>query len=339
MRSITSPGTSEVAGAAVHFGGPDRPARLLRDLLRRRIDAVPSGGEIVWATYYFRDRDLAAALIEAADRGVRVILQVEGAPRRKGANDAVLDMFAGDRLRGGLHIHAPILKRVHPHLHSKIYCFSHPSPMVLVGSFNPSGDDPEDPDVIAEIGDQDRGHNVLVELTDPALVAPIRRHAARLHLPFARLRNGRKIEGGGISAWFLPRLRPTIVERTIPGARQVRGCISHLKPGLLTRRLVEAARQGSDVRLLVHDTSRRVPEAALSALRAAGSDVRRFIDPEGLPLHAKFLIVDDVAWFGSYNFNPRSRWLNREILLASTDPQINRALADRFEDIWTSLAR
>ena len=48
------------------------------------------GGAIDWATYYFRDRDLAAALIAASDRGVAVTLHVEGQPRRNGANAAVL---------------------------------------------------------------------------------------------------------------------------------------------------------------------------------------------------------------------------------------------------------
>ena len=59
-----------------------------------------------------------------------------------------------------------------PHLHEKLYCFSHPRPVALIGSFNPSGDDPEEqPEIIDEIGDQDLGHNVLVAIYDPALVS------------------------------------------------------------------------------------------------------------------------------------------------------------------------
>lgn len=119
---------SEAAPPRLHFGGPDRPPRCLRTLLRERVDAVPGGGEIVWATYYFRDRDLAAALIEASDRGVRVTLHVEGHPRRKDVNAEVIGMLRRHGLKGGLHVHSPsleLLSSLHPHLHSKIYIFSH----------------------------------------------------------------------------------------------------------------------------------------------------------------------------------------------------------------------
>ena len=54
-------------------------------------------------------------------------------------------------------------------LHEKLYYFSHPVPSALVGTFNPSGNMPEDPAVIRKIGDQDRGHNVLVEILEPVL--------------------------------------------------------------------------------------------------------------------------------------------------------------------------
>ena len=35
----------------VHFGGPDRPPRALRDLLHARVEAVPAEGTIDWMTY------------------------------------------------------------------------------------------------------------------------------------------------------------------------------------------------------------------------------------------------------------------------------------------------
>jgi phosphatidylserine/phosphatidylglycerophosphate/cardiolipin synthase-like enzyme len=101
----------------------------------------------------------------------------------------------------------------------------------------------------------------------------------------------------------------------------------------LTKALIAAAAQGASVRLMVHDTGRRVPDDVISQLRAAGIDVHRFIHPEALPMHAKFLLVDDAAWFGSFNFNPRSRWLNREILLSSRHPAVLAALEERFEQI------
>ena len=317
----------------VHFGGPDKPPRVLRDLLRARIDAVPPGGTIAWATYYFRDRDLAAALIAASERGVAITLQIEGSPRRAGANDAVLAMLRAHGRRGGLHVHAATLRALHGHLHSKIYYFSGPAPSVLVGSFNPSGDVPEDADVIAEIGDQDRGHNLLVEFRDAGLASALRDHVAAMHLPFVRLRNTRPLTASDAEAWFYPRLDVSVVERSLAKASAIDGCISHLKKGALVDSLARAVRGGARVRLLVHDTSRRVPEATVEALRDSGVEIRRFVHPEGLPLHAKFLLADGKAWFGSFNYNPRSRWLNREILLASRHPAIVGALAQRFDEI------
>jgi len=322
---------SDLAGPVVHFGGPDKPPRLLRNLLHQRIEAVPEGGRIAWATYYFRDRDLAEALAAAARRGVEVVLQVEGAPRRRSANEAVLALLRERGLSEGLRVHSSGL--VHAHLHSKIYYFSHPKPAVLVGSFNPSGDIPEDPETIAEIGDQDRGHNLLVELADGEFAEGLRRHVCRLDRGFARLRNARPLAGPEATAWFYPRFDVSVVERGLSGASQIVGCISHLKRGSLFDRLRKEARRGAAVRLLVHDTNRRVPEAAVCALRDAGVEIRRFIHPEGLPMHAKFIVADGTAWFGSFNYNPRSRWLNREILLASRHPGIVGPLLARFEEI------
>jgi phosphatidylserine/phosphatidylglycerophosphate/cardiolipin synthase-like enzyme len=65
----------------VTFGGPDRPRGCLRDLLAQRIEAVPPGGAIDWATYYFRDRRLAGDLIRARERGVEVRVTIDGRPR------------------------------------------------------------------------------------------------------------------------------------------------------------------------------------------------------------------------------------------------------------------
>ena len=129
--------------------------------MQARIEAVPRGGRIAWSTYYFRDRALARALMEASDRGVEVLLRIEGEPRFPEVNQSVIAMLETHGLGGGVKVHRspmhPEEKR-YPYWHSKIYCFSHPSPAALIGSFNPSGDEPEDAQIIADIGDQDRGH-------------------------------------------------------------------------------------------------------------------------------------------------------------------------------------
>lgn len=327
---------SDGVAPIVHFGGPDLPPRLLRDLLRQRIDAVPAGGRIAWATYYFRDRDLAAALIAASDRGVEVVLQIEGTPRRASANAPVLALLKAHGLRGGLTVAAARVKAVHPHLHSKIYYFSHPRPAVLVGSFNPSGDLPEDADVIAEIGDQDRGDNLLVEIGEPAFAEALGRKVAGLTAPFARLRNARRLVGCDATAWFFPNFGTSPIERSLDGAADILGCISHLKAGSLTAQLEKAAARGARVRLLVHDTARRVPHGIVARLQSAGVNISRVRYPDDLPMHAKFIVADGTAWFGSFNYNPRSRWLNHEILLSSRHPAIVGALAKRFEVIARS---
>ena len=59
---------------ALYLGGPSKAPRRLRDVIARKIDALISGDEFIWATYYFCDLDLAKRLILAHDRGVRVRL-------------------------------------------------------------------------------------------------------------------------------------------------------------------------------------------------------------------------------------------------------------------------
>jgi hypothetical protein len=161
----------------VYFGGPDCARGRLRDVLAQRVSQVPAGGAIDWVTYYFRDRRLAEDLLAARRRGVTVRVTLEGRPRTPHANDRVVRMLGGpDGLGEGFRLIGRATDSKYqalwrPRLHEKLYCFSHPEPAAFIGSFNPSGDDPEDsPAVIREIGDQDRGHNLLVELRDRRLV-------------------------------------------------------------------------------------------------------------------------------------------------------------------------
>jgi phosphatidylserine/phosphatidylglycerophosphate/cardiolipin synthase-like enzyme len=342
MSSTSSRGAPDVL-----FGGPDRPPRFLRDVLQAKVEAVPPGGSIDWATYYFRDGALAEALIAASDRGVRVRLCLEGSPRRAHVNRAVVERLQAHGLRGGLRVQAPgRFPRLHPHLHLKIYAFSHPEPVAYVGSFNPSGDEPEDAEIIAEIGDQDRGHNLLVGFGDPVLQAGLVAHIDRLvsvgASSFDRFRTeqNRPLVSDGTSIHFFPRLKPAVIDadlQTAGAGTTIRGAISHLKAGPLVDRLIVAASRGADVRLVVHDTERRVPTATVEQLAKGGVTVTRYLHPDGLPLHAKFLLIDSatqrLSAFGSFNFNPRSRHLNHELLVRSTDARLAGALGARFEAI------
>jgi hypothetical protein len=334
---------------AVEFGGPDLPPRRLRDLLEAQVDAASPGSRIDWATYYFRDRALAEALIRASDRGVRVRLVIEPDPRRGGANDAVIAILRGHGLKGGLRrFRAAMLDR--GHLHAKIYAFSDPD-IAWVGSFNPSGDEPDDADVITEIGDQDRGHNLLLGIQQPRLTAALRRHVASLGrwTPLSlkgRLRFNLSVEHAGTRLYFYPRLRPLIAEQAIgrlAAGDRFRGAISHLKKGEFTKQLQLAVERGVSVELLVHDTERRVPSELVEEMLDAGIRVVRIAHPDDLPMHAKLLLIDHAgersAWVGSHNFNKKSLKKNAELLLRTVDLDVIAALDARFGLIAAMAAR
>ena len=329
----------------VEFGGPDLPPRRLRNLLQDYVDGSPPGSRIDWVTYYFRDRALAEALMRAADRGVRVRLVLERHPRREDANDQVIAMLRQHGLEGGLHLRSAEGRgSVEGHVHAKIYAFSSPD-IAWVGSFNPSGDEPENPDVIAEIGDQDRGHNLLLGIKRPRLTEALRRFIAGLAAPPRRGLIWRwssywSIGDGDTRLYFYPRVTRLVVEPRIAllgRSGRVRAAISHLKKGPLTKALARAARHGAHVDLLVHDTERRVSNKAFTALSESGVEIRRVVHPEGLPMHAKFILVERgkrrTAWLGSYNFNDKSRFRNIELLLASTNEELFETLSARFRVI------
>jgi hypothetical protein len=333
--------------AAIHFGGPDRPVGALSALLRNRIDAVPPGGRIAWATYYFRDLDLARALIRASDRGVRVTLVVDGDPRFESANQVAIQLLRRHGLAGGLVVRQPApppFDAIAGRLHSKIYMFSDPQPVALIGSFNPSGDEQTDRATLEEIGDQDRGHNLLAEVTGRGLVAALEAHVHALAAGggsvdrFAASDN-RTYRDSDTELFFYPRLRPYVTEQSVAALRpgdRLWGAISHLKAGMVDR-IAAAARRGVIVDLVVHDTERRVPTAAVDELREAGASVRRYRRPDHLPMHAKFIVMDSggrlTSYLGSLNYNRNSRWLNDEVLVRTADRRIALTLLARYAEI------
>lgn len=326
----------------LEFGGPDLPARRLRDLLQTHIENSPAGSRIDWATYYFRDRALAESLMRASDRGVQIRIALEFSPRRQGANDEVIAMLSAHGLGGGLHRYRR--ERRKGSLHAKIYAFSQPD-VAWIGSFNPSGDDPESPEVIAEIGDQDRGHNVLLGIERPQLTDDLRQFIGELceppllPLPL-RLRSWRPVSDSDTRLYYFPRQITGILEPAVAKmgtGDRIRAAISHMKPGLLAKALKRAARQGASISLLLHDTERRVPSQLVEDLSDAGIGIQRIHHPDGLPMHAKFVLLETCgrqqSWLGSYNFNKRSRTANAELLVGTGDAATFETLADRFEQI------
>jgi phosphatidylserine/phosphatidylglycerophosphate/cardiolipin synthase-like enzyme len=336
----------------IHFGGPDLPVGRLRDLLTERIGKVPPGGSIDWVTYYFRDRNLAQELLRARRRGVKVTVTLEDRPRTPHANDAVKTILAGtDGLGEGFRtiscsgIPAFNGKMWKPHLHEKLYCFSHPKPTAYIGSFNPSGDNPEAaPDIIREIGDQDRGHNVLVGIHDPKLVRHLKANANWIyqtrHPLLYRFSNSanRKYAGEDTEIFFWPRMRPHPVKkflnRIAPGAR-VRMAASHIKGKSMAKALIDLARMGAKIEILTDSALRRIPAEIENMFAKAGIPFRRVTHDEGLPMHNKFVLAEknNQRWviFGSFNWTTRSYWLNHEIGAISTNRQLFDAFAERWE--------
>ncbi len=344
----------------VHFGGPERP-RHLRDLLAERVRATPAGGYIHWVTYYFRDRRLARALIDAQRRGVKVTVCLAAQPRTAAANAAVIALLAGapgsgKGLDGGLRlislpgIPAPAGRAWRAQLHEKLYCFSHPTPTAFIGSFNPSGDVPEErPDIIREIGDQDRGHNVLVALSEPRLAAALREHAQQIYSPppppppprighrFTRRAN-QVLHSGHTRIHFWPRCRQqpliALVGRLGQGAH-LRLAASHLSARAAIKALCACAARGAKVEILAGASRRRVSENTEQRLRAAGISFRRIGSESETPMHLKFMLAEEgrQRWtaFGSANWTWPSLWLNYEIAAVSEEPALYAAFAAHWQ--------
>ena len=338
-----------------HWGGPDRPARSLRDLLEEKIHAVPSGGEILWITYYFRDEALAEALLQATKRGVKVRLAVEGNPRTVSINNRVINLLQGDDALG--ENLRPLSHKLFDNrflrkcrLHEKLYYFSHPTPHALLGTFNPSGNLPEDSAIVKKIGDQDRGHNVLLETRDSVLVEGLYAHADRVfqmtHGVWERFlpSSNRILTSGQNRVLFFPRSRKTDFDKLFEdlGTGDVmRMAVSHLNDRGICRRLCELSHRGVRIEVLTHDTHRRVPHWVEKLLLQSGIMFNRYTNPEGLPMHNKFMLIDSpgrqMVTVGSLNFSVRSLHANHELLLVSEDPALYQDFLNRWEEMQNEM--
>ena len=326
---------------ALFFGGPDKAPYHLRDVLGEWIDAQPKGGSIHFALYYFRDPILADKLIAAHKRGVTVNLVIEESPRQKEANDDIISNLQEAGLTERMHLIDSRKSKLTGRFHAKIYAFSHPEPSAMIGSFNPSGNNKTDDHLIAKIGDQDRGHNLLYQIYDPTLVEGLFRYVDSLNQ-----NNGVSpelspaeniIRSDTASIFIFPRTDKNIGVEEISNASKdakIIGAISHMKKHPMIKAFKRAARRGADVTLIVHETSRRVPTYVTLNLRFAGVNIQRYKRGETYPMHAKFLLLEDkgvkTSWLGSFNWNKSSQNKNAEILLQSNDAALFDALSARF---------
>lgn len=337
------------SGFRLFFGGPNDPPCALRNLLESQVDAVPSGGEIFWATYYFRDQALASALVRAQKRGVRLRVVLEAKPRTAQANRPVVELLKNaDDSRKSLrliqHNWPDNLSFRTPRLHLKLYFFSHPQPHVLFGTFNPSGNTPEDLELIQEIGDQNRGHNYLIEIRDTQLVSPLRDHLCdlyrRAHGPWERFFLGNNIiSTDDTKIYLFPRFKRDILRQKLaglPANTHLRIAVSHFNDKQIGNTLHALARSGTKIEILAHDTERRVPPWIENLLDAKLS-FRRYRHPEGLPMHNKFILIDSPEGreviCGSMNFSVRSLRANHELLMISSNPGLYADFFERWEQM------
>ncbi len=336
--------------ATVYFGGGNRKPGILRDLLQDHVEKIPPGGSIDWVTYYFRDRRLAEALVRARERGVKVRVTLDGRPRTKFANDAVISILQGrDGIGNGFRKSMPLGRFFR--LHTKLYCFSHPIPHVLVGSFNPSGDLPEEhPEILKEIGDQYRGFNFLVSIREPYLVKRLVEHArwinkrdARPWLPCA-IHQNRIFDSGNTKLFFLPSIRQFPVRQLFKHMDQRAQCriaASHIKGKYAVDILLELAARGCSIEILAEATERRVPSEIEAMLKSADVKLRRIGLKNGLPMHDKFMLLslEDKKWvvFGSFNWNSKSLRFNQEIGVISSDPGLYDVFNKRWQELQHSL--
>lgn len=369
----------------VHFGGPDLPVGALRDLLAERLAAVPEGGRVDWVTYYFRDRELAQELVDAAERGVRVTLVLEGKPRVARANEAVISLLrssgaldesvdeGGEKHMGenvaedvdqdaksGLRIiempgiPAPGGLAWKPQVHEKIYCFSHPEPTAFVGSFNPSGDCPEeDPAVVAEIGDHRVAHNALVEIRDAALADCLAGHVRTLHRdgPWRRGDTNvqRDFDVGDTQVHFWPRRGGHPIEQLLDrygAGSRVRIAASHIRnPGSVAC-LKRLAGRGAHVEVTAEHTARRVPPRVERRLRKAGVEFARLGADIDVPMHLKFVLAENQVGdrvrrqvaFGSFNWTLPSYWLNHEVAVVTREVKVFEAFDRRWRELQSAVA-
>lgn len=337
----------------VFFGGPDCSPRKLRDLLAAHIKAVPSGGEIHWVTYYFRDEELARELVLAHNRGVSVWVDLEKKPRTRHANQKVAEIFLraqglNSRYRQISHLFPDNYLFKKPRLHEKIYYFSHPYPHVLLGSFNPSSNRPEDFSIISEIGDQDQDHNFLVQFNNDYIVGALKSHMQYIHTnthgPWERLfsSNNQIIQKGDTRIYLFPCRRRGILKKylnAIPANSIIRVAVSHMNDFGMARLFCSLVNKGVHIEMIAHASHRRVPLQIERKLRQKNIRFHRYLHPQGTSTHNKFILVENERFkqviFGSMNLSSRSLHANHELLVFSENP----SFFEEFYKRWDKMAK
>ena len=97
-------------------------------------------------------------------------------------------------------------------------------------------------------------------------------------------------------------------------------------------RIVEAARRGANVRLLVSETSNNAQASAAlrhryAELREAGVEVWEL---PGTVVHAKVVVADDLVSFGTVNLDAWALYRNSEIMMLARSPELAQLFEERM---------
>jgi phosphatidylserine/phosphatidylglycerophosphate/cardiolipin synthase-like enzyme len=336
----------------VFFGGPDKPPYYLRNLLAEKIDEIGLNGEIFWITYYFRDLFLVEKLINAAERGAKITILLEARPRIKNANLEVINLL---KSHSKINIKAIRHSMPHKHLfssfpkiHEKLYYFKNNNiKYAFIGSFNPSGRADDDPKIIESIGDQDRGHNFLIEIDDNLLLDNLYNHCVYMYnIRHGFLENIKKwkscIESKTISIHFFPWANKKVVFNFVKIATtgdRIYIAVSHFTSLLAIYNLIKLAKKGVTIKVISHDTKRRFPLKIEKLLNSYNIPCIRYNHPKKYPMHNKFIILeretDSLVAFGSLNLTVRSLNESHEIFYITN----NLKIVNEFKLRWLEMEK
>ncbi len=330
---------------------PTTPSLLLESLLKL-IHSVPSGEEIFIATYYLRNMRFCKALVEAHGRGVKVKLLLSGNTYYKPGNLAAekfLKDHGFDSSTLAFRHPANLLKR---RMHLKLFLASKAgsrSNICLFGTYNPSGNDVAEQQVFDVIGDQDSGYNLLLRIYGNALLYRyVRQHLATLFSHPRRRFSSPPESFGNIDLQFLPSRRDNLLidylrRGLIPGNElKIRVAVSHISDAGALNLLRRLAASGSHIEVIGHDSERRFPQKTVNKLSDSGIRAFRYVHPELLPMHCKFVLVEPLgpqqhrfrcAFLGSMNLTYKSFHINDELISRTSDDDV----CDALDELYTEL--
>jgi cardiolipin synthase len=170
------------------------------------------------------------------------------------------------------------------------------------------------------------------------------------HKPLQRLRKSRSKSSVLGDSWSLllsaPSRGPNLLKRSLisdlRSAREVQVICAYFLPSWrLRRELQRVVQRGGSVQLILAGKS----DVRLSQL--ASHKLYRLLLRRGVEiyeyqpqiLHAKLIVVDDIAYAGSSNLDARSLNINYELMVRISDPQVVREAREIFAAVLSHSRR